>query len=158
MSEYRTLDYKLKMLVLELKAFKSLYDRIESLEKWHVENLVKKNDMSMELSRLEARQTPTVGFLFKKSREKAMDHLREKMRRSELDLQAGEELLKLVYAFVWEKEVATVRALKKNRLKEIIDDFSGERSRKIQAELQLWKGLVQFRLSDELLASQQKKK
>lgn len=149
-SEFREMEYKMKMLGLEVGTFEEVFGEVDKLERWHVGNLVEKNDLAMGISRVESKADHGYGLLGQKSKEQKLTELHNRYRALEKDLLVGEELLRLVYAYVWEKEVWTVRSLKRFRLEEILGELSRRRLKKIQGELLFWKAIVKLRLPKEL--------
>lgn len=146
------------MLVLEINTFNEVFSQIEALERWHVSNIIKKNDLGIKMSTVVSSDAKFFGLLRKKSKSQRVEELNKEKRDLEANILVGDELLNLVYAHVWEKEIYTVRSMKRFRLQEIVDELSRTKVRRIKNELSFWKEMVKLRLSKDLLESEKKMK
>ena len=132
------------MVILEMSTFNEVYENIRKLENWHVANLVRKNDLAMQYSQIEFSDQLTFGFFEKVPKLQKLAKMRSELSKVDADLRVGEELLKLVYSHVLEFEIPSLLVQKKYRLKEIINDFSEQKVRKIKKELNFWKNVVEI--------------
>lgn len=142
------------MLVLEISTFTEVFKQIEALERWHVSNIVEKNDLGIKMSSVVSSNSKFFGLLRNKTKNQRIDELNKQMRELETNILVGEELLNIVYAHVWENEVYTVRSMKRFRLHEIVEELSRKKVKRIQNELSFWKEVVKLRLSKDLLDSE----
>ena len=148
--DWKNFGLKLKMLIRQIKTFDEIFRQIIKLEKWQVEKCMKKDQLKVKLDKVGSNNKKSFGFLKNVSKEQELIEIKTKLGKINEDLNLGEELSEVLYTYILEKEIPDFRNQKKNRLDEILNDFSSKRIEKIWYELFFWKALVEMRLGEDL--------
>ena len=127
------------MQIKEFLVFKDVFLFLQKIEKWHLENESPIEIIINQIKKVESSSNSSYGIINKTSKKDMLAQLKTQELKIEGTLRTGEELLKLAYSTIYNREIELVKQKKIQRQSRLLRDFGTDKIKRVEGELAFWK-------------------
>lgn len=112
---------------------------LQKIEKWHLENETSIEIIRNQIKKVESSSISSYGIINQTSKKDMLAQLKKQELKIEVTLRTGEELLKLAYSTIYNREIELVKQKKIERQSRLLRDFGTDKIKRVKGELAFWK-------------------